>query len=135
MEIAVNKCYGGFKLSEEAILELIKMNSDLVKKSKLSEWEKDGLDFSSRLELFKDGFRKHRFYHLLEKDGEIYSYDRAYNYKNRTHQDLIKVIKKLKNKVNTSVSKIEIIQIPDDVDWEIDKYDGIESIHEKHRSW
>ena len=29
----------------------------------------------------------------------------------------------------------KIIEIPDDIEWEIDNYDGIESIHEKHRSW
>ena len=26
-------------------------------------------------------------------------------------------------------------EIPDDVEWEIDDYDGIETIHEVHRSW
>ncbi|CAK0757599.1 hypothetical protein CCP1ISM_7520003 [Azospirillaceae bacterium] len=30
---------------------------------------------------------------------------------------------------------MEVIEIPDGVDWTIDDYDGVESIHEKHRSW
>jgi len=30
---------------------------------------------------------------------------------------------------------IGIVEIPDDVKWEIDDYDGIETIHEQHRTW
>ena len=32
-------------------------------------------------------------------------------------------------------SYLKIVEIPDDVEWEIDDYDGIETIHEVHRSW
>lgn len=32
-------------------------------------------------------------------------------------------------------SKLKIVEIPDDVEWEIAEYDGRESIEEKHRSW
>lgn len=32
-------------------------------------------------------------------------------------------------------TKLEIVEIPDDIDWYIDDYDGIETIHECHRSW
>lgn len=28
-----------------------------------------------------------------------------------------------------------IIEIPDDVEWEIDEYDGVEWVAEKHRTW
>jgi len=34
-----------------------------------------------------------------------------------------------------SMADLEIVEIPDGVEWELDDYDGIESIHEKHRSW
>ena len=30
---------------------------------------------------------------------------------------------------------LKVVSIPDDVEWEIHDYDGIESIHEKHRVW
>ena len=41
----------------------------------------------------------------------------------------------LGEKANTRFSDLKIVEIPDGVDYEIDEYDGIESIHEKHRSW
>ena len=30
---------------------------------------------------------------------------------------------------------VRIITIPDGIEWEIDNYDGIETVHEVHRSW
>jgi hypothetical protein len=32
-------------------------------------------------------------------------------------------------------SKLKIVEIPDDVDWEIKEYDGVEWVAEKHRTW
>ncbi len=30
---------------------------------------------------------------------------------------------------------MQIVEIPDDVDWEVMEYDGMEHIAEKHRTW
>lgn len=32
-------------------------------------------------------------------------------------------------------SRLQIVEIPDDIDWEINEYDGHEKVVEKHRSW
>ena len=32
-------------------------------------------------------------------------------------------------------SRLKIVEIPDDVEWEIDEYDGAETVHETHRVW
>jgi hypothetical protein len=32
-------------------------------------------------------------------------------------------------------ANLKIVEIPADVEWEIDEYDGFETVHEKHRSW
>jgi hypothetical protein len=54
----------------------------------------------------------------------------------RASPKLIEAIEKVGIKESTApLAKLAIIEIPDDVDWEIDEYDGIETIHEKHRSW
>jgi hypothetical protein len=37
--------------------------------------------------------------------------------------------------VNGRFSNLKIVEIPDDVEWQIDDYDGMETIHEKHRMW
>ena len=55
---------------------------------------------------------------------------------NRTDADLIEVIETLgEEKASGKFSKIKIIEIPDDADYEIEEYDGNEWIAEKHRTW
>jgi hypothetical protein len=41
----------------------------------------------------------------------------------------------LKNRVEEIESYIEVLEIPDDVDWIVCEYDGVEWIAEKHRTW
>lgn len=54
----------------------------------------------------------------------------------RTDCRLIAAIEKVGiKKSNGRLAKLEIVNIPDDIEWEIDEYDGIETVHEQHRSW
>lgn len=48
---------------------------------------------------------------------------------------LVEVIEELKEKANTSASKLKIISIPANVEWKIINYAGTEYIAEKHRTW
>ena len=138
MKIVINGCYGGFGLSKEALFELIQTNSELIFKHSLKEeYEFDVTGEylkrdKTRLKPFKSNF----FY--LPFDDNLYDkkyvYYFGYGFK-RTHPDLIKVIEKLGDKANGTHSKLIIVEIPDDVEYEIEDYDGIESVHEVHRSW
>jgi hypothetical protein len=53
----------------------------------------------------------------------------------RTDPDLIWVVENLGDKANTIVSKLKVIEIPDDVDYVIEEYDGNEWAAETHRTW
>lgn len=53
----------------------------------------------------------------------------------RDDKDLVKCVQKLKSKANGWPSNLKIVEIPDDVKWEIQEYDGKEWIAEKHRTW
>lgn len=48
---------------------------------------------------------------------------------------LIQVIEELGDAANGAVAKLDIVEIPDDVEWEIEEYDGWERVAEKHRTW
>lgn len=48
---------------------------------------------------------------------------------------LIKVVETLGKEANTEFSSLKVVEIPDDVDYYIDDYDGMETIEECHRSW
>jgi len=38
-------------------------------------------------------------------------------------------------KANGHYSELKIVHVPDEVDWYISEYDGLEQVHEKHRTW
>jgi hypothetical protein len=53
----------------------------------------------------------------------------------RTDPLLIQVVEELGDKASGKLSKLRVVEIPDGVEWEIDEYDGMETIHEKPRTW
>lgn len=56
---------------------------------------------------------------------------------NRSDPHLLEVVEELgleKCSVG-STCKLSLVEIPDDVEYEIQENDGVESIHEKHRVW
>lgn len=60
-------------------------------------------------------------------------YEAVSSYRTQRDADLIDVVEKLGRKADSGFSKLAIVKIPDDVEWEIEDFDGWESIHEKHR--
>ena len=54
---------------------------------------------------------------------------------NRADPILIHVIETLGAEADGRFAKLRIIEIPDDVEWEITEYDGNESVEEVHRKW
>ena len=50
---------------------------------------------------------------------------------------LVQVIEELGADANTHYSEPKVIEIPDDVAWQIERHehDGIEYVAEKHRTW
>ena len=153
MKVVVNKCYGGFGLSVKALMKLIEMKSGIIEKNTIQHYyggsddykkrnapcydpnwkekfEKDSKDKKSDL---GNGFYTFDWVGTLTDDKYIYTVN-SYNL-DRTNPDLIKVVEDMGEEASGDHAELEIIEIPDGVEYEIDEYDGIESIHEVHRSW
>lgn len=144
MEIVINTCYGGFGLSNFATEELLR------RKGKECYWYKQ-TEYSFENNESKNVYVKvgtpseHSSfgYHCVSKDhgdktnkleNDFYVYFSGD--KVRTDPDFIAMIKEFgAEKCNGTFAELKIVKIPDDVQWEIDDYDGIETIHEVHRSW
>jgi hypothetical protein len=63
-------------------------------------------------------------------------YGFKYNdYDKRTDPELIRCIETLGRSASGSLANVIVVTIPNDIEWEIDDYDGQESVEEKHRSW
>ena len=138
MKIAINKCYGGFSLSHEAEMEVARRKG-IELYPFINKRRKDGsLDFH-KFEPYLGEKELLIFYATkpLEKDG-TYKEDSYYSGgRNLERNDpiLIQVIEDMGEKASGRCAQLKIVEIPDDVEWEIDEYDGMESVSEKHNTW
>jgi hypothetical protein len=114
MKIVINKCYGGFSLSDAAIMLYgKKAGINIIKDEKNSS-----------------SFICH--YYIDEiKDDNYFSDHRI----ERTDPILIEVVKELGEAADGRCAKLRVVEIPDDVKWYISDYDGIQEVHEEHRKW
>jgi hypothetical protein len=133
MKIAINTCYGGFGLSYLAVKEY----------AKLKNFEIYAFTHDSKKDIYieYDDNKTDLFFYLFYSkkplvNGKIDNGD-WFSERDipRTDPDLIKIIEKLGNLANGEHAQLEIVDIPDDVEYEIVEYDGIEHIAEKHRTW
>lgn len=115
VKVAINTCYGGFGLSDEACEWLINEKG----------WTVGNIHDPKGEQI------------LRNRDASFGKYyiPGAYGLELRTNPDVIECIETLGDKVNTELSEIKIVQIPADVDFYIDEYDGIEHVAETHRTW
>ena len=122
MKIAINRCYGGFGLSDEAFERLLNLK---------------GIEFEKRPAKFSLYSEKHDYWdkgHAGEDEHFLTHYTFT-GWENRTDPDLISVIEEMGEKSWGSHSELNIVDVPDDVEWQIAEYDGIEWVAEKHRTW
>ena len=48
---------------------------------------------------------------------------------------LIKIVRDLGMAANGDHANLKIVEVPPDVEWEVEEYDGNEWVAEKHRTW
>lgn len=132
MKIAINKCYGGFSISPEA-MELL-----AAKKGVKLYWFQ--LDYTNAkltttpVESYKDvsNGRQAVAYTTPNPDDGMWFEGRP---EDRSDPDLVAVVEELGEKANGSHAQLAIVEIPDDIEYTIQEYDGIEWIAESHRTW
>lgn len=119
-KVVINKCYGGFGISDEAFEKLL---------------ERKGIAFD-RVEPEVKSLISGVIYYAAGHAGEEDHYISDYEfYRDRSDPDLIAVIEEFKESANSWASELGIVEIPDDVQWHIHEYDGIEHVAENHRTW
>jgi hypothetical protein len=120
MKVVVNRCYGGFGLSDEAFEKLLtRLGIEFVK---VEDMEYKSLGITH---YYRKG--------VVDKD-EGYLSQHAFT-NNRASEDLIAIIEEMGESANSRYADIKIVEVPDDVKWYIEEYDGIEWVAEVHRTW
>jgi hypothetical protein len=99
MKVVINTVFGGFGLSDKAMLEL----------------ERRGA------------------VRLLRTDSGLYIENEDDEF--RSNPELVKIVKEMGEDSFGDFAQLEIVEVPDDVQWHISSYDGAEWVAENHRTW
>jgi hypothetical protein len=116
MKVVINSCFGGFGLSDAAFEELLNRKGVAWEKIK----DKYDLDV-----YYKAGHVGDDDYYLSYRQLTVY----------RGDPDLVAIVEQFGKDVNTPYSSLKIVDVPDDVEWTLEEYDGLEHIAEAHRTW
>lgn len=136
-KIVINNCYGGFGLSETG------MQAYAARKGLTLYLEKDML-FTRYWTVPPE----QRVAQVSDEqwskmtDVERIARDKAYTSQtisdidfSRDDPDLVAVVEELGKQANDQFADLKVIEIPDDVEWQIQEYDGYEHVAEVHRTW
>ena len=67
-----------------------------------------------------------------ERSGAVVTYD--FNIK-RNDPILVEIVEQLGEAADGDFAELKVVKIPDDVQWQIEEFDGNDWISEKHRTW
>jgi hypothetical protein len=113
MKVVINSDYGGFNLSDEAIELYAKYKGITLRKEERSADSALSSDY------------------YLEEGNEWFNCREI----PRNDVELVRVVKELGEKANGFCASLKLVDIPLDVQWFIEEYDGNEWVAEKHRTW
>lgn len=119
MKVVINRCFGGFGLSESAFEMLLDLKG--------IEWEK--VTPKDRFSYGADYFKKG---HAGNDDHYLWCRDLT---EDRSDEHLVQVVEELGEKASGQFAELKIVKIPDDIEWYVEEYDGMEHVAEKHRTW
>jgi hypothetical protein len=139
MKLVINKCHGGFGLSHEATLaylnkcgiqfwaepnehSLVAHNYYLVPPEERIE--------GNPVDWYSMTLEQRRAHNKAYSETVFYSQDIA-----RNDANLVSVVLELGDAAHGRCAELKVVEIPDDVEWQIEEYDGLEWVAEKHRTW
>lgn len=109
-KIVINRCFGGFGLSDDV------MQIYLTRKNMPYRMNKE----SSLITIFQNPETEEHYYDSdIPRDDDV----------------LISLVEEFGERANGKFSELAIVEIPDDVNWYVEEYDGSEWVAERHRTW
>ncbi len=151
MKVVINTCYGGFGLSPEALKEIA-----FLQGRECHFFRTDGYGLGVKyipLDIEKDDIPLVTFAFDITNPNEVFGKeerdkDGTYTTQNakyklhsinddfeRNDPILVQVVEQLGEKADGRFAELKVVEIPDDVEWEIEEYDGTEWIREVSRRW
>jgi hypothetical protein len=138
--IVISKCHGGFGLSAQAVKLYLKLKGQQcwIEKSQYGTdhvWlvpKHQRVEYDVAPEKWHSMTQAERQQHNTLCDQQLFS-ERAID---RDDPVLVQAVRELGSKrASGRFAELNIVEIPADVEWQIEEYDGAEWIAEKHRVW
>jgi hypothetical protein len=119
-KVVINRCHGGFGLSNEAFELLL---------------QRKGIEFETLPSKYPLGDQQVDYYHKGHAGEEKHFISDYDFYDERDDADLVAIVEELGEKANGWAANLAIVEIPDDIIWYVEEYDGQEWVAESHRTW
>ena len=138
--IVINKCHGGFGLSNDGVLHYLELSGIPV----WSEVENSLIPFKYWLvppdaDRVKDpSAEEWSSMTAAERQAHNKKYSEQVFYDRDVPRDdpfLVKTVLELGDKANGRHAELKVVEVPGDVNWVIEEYDGSEWVAEVHRTW
>ena len=127
MKIVINTKHGGFGLSHAAIMRYAELSGfTLYHETRHGFTEYYKIPVEEYRKLVNQNPNARALFEPLE------FYDRRIS---RTDPVLIQVVEELGDAANGDHARLKVVEVPDDVQWQIEEYNGSEWVAEKHRTW
>ena len=136
MKVVINKCFGGFGLSTEAMRRAIAEGAagiEVHDEQKYTGGKGRGIG-SEAFHDVGDGYEVGWIKDVLYKDGKVYTHNDNKDCV-RSDQVLVRIVEEMGAAANGDHASLKVVEVPDDAEWEISEYDGNEHIAETHRTW
>ena len=134
MKIVINACYGGFGLSEKAVMRYAELKGLTV--------YPEGTGIFTIYWLVPEGERENQTnyytWSLEEQQASNKRFAKQVWCEREIPRDdpaLVQVVEELGADANARFAELAIVEIPDGVAWQIEEHDGYEHVAEKHRTW
>lgn len=137
-EVVINKCYGGFGLSDKAHKRYAEIKGITIypepstfghinyytvpaheRPPKLDARQFGALSMEERQAYNKRCASEHLYDHDIPRDDAA----------------LVQTVRELGKEASGRFASLKIVRIPDDIEWEIDEYDGLEHVAQVHETW
>ena len=134
MKVVINACYGGFSLSEKAVMRYAELKGLTL--------YPEHAPFCVTYWLVPEGGREDQTnFHTWSLDERQASNVRLAKQTlagrdiPRDDPALVQVVEELGKEAEGLFAALVIVEIPDGVAWQIGEYDGYEHVAEKRRTW
>jgi hypothetical protein len=131
MKVVINSDYGGFGLSHEAKLRYIEEKGLKLYMHYNKEWDMMSF-YTVPYEEYQKVYEKDLANGLYKDSNSLHWNPREIE---RNDPILVRVVQEMGEKANGRNAKLKIVDIPLDIQWTIEDYDGSEWVAEKHRTW